>query len=74
MTDPHGFLALALRVLAQRLITLLALLMTFGLFAWSMWMQSTLSCIIASLFGGLIFLPVLFAGRQREPTSHGEDE
>lgn len=73
MSDPADFLALALRVLAERVLTILALLATCGLFAWSMWMQTVLSCIIASLFGGIIFLPILFVGRQRRPT-HGEDE
>jgi len=73
VADPSGFLVLALRVLTERLLTILALLGTFGLFAWSMWMQTILSCIIATLFGGVIFLPILFVGRQRRP-DHGEDE
>jgi hypothetical protein len=73
MADPTGFLALALRVLAERLLTLLALLITAGLFAWAMWMQTVLACIIATLFGGVIFLPVLLVGRRRG-ADHAEDE
>lgn len=73
MADPSGFLILALRTITERLLVILALLMTAGLFSWAMWMQTVLSCIIASLFGGVIFLPVLFVGRQRSP-SHAEDE
>lgn len=73
MADPSSFLVLALRVLSERVLTFIALLITSGLFAWSMWMQTVLACIIASLFGGVIFLPVLFVGRQRG-ASHAEDE
>lgn len=71
MADLSGFLGIALRALSIRILVILALLMTFGLFAWAMWMQTILACIIASLFGGVIFLPVLIASRPRG--EHAED-
>lgn len=53
----------ALKVLQERIILVLALLLTFALFGWAMWLQSTLAVIIAATWGLTIFLPVLFAGR-----------
>lgn len=73
MADPAGFLIIALRLLAARLLTLLALLMTFGLFCWAIWMQTSLAAIVAATFGGVIFLPVLFAGRPKGG-QHAEDQ
>jgi hypothetical protein len=71
VADLSGFLAIGLRLLSARILAILALLMTFGLFSWAMWMQTTLACIIASIFGGVIFLPVLFSGTRG---GHGENE
>jgi hypothetical protein len=54
---------LALRILQARLVTLIALLLTFIMFAVAMWLQTVLGAIIASVWGLSIFLPVLFTGR-----------
>jgi len=70
--DFSGFLAIALRVLSARILVILALLMTFGLFSYAMYAQTILTCVIASIFGGIIFLPVLFTGRTRG--EHAENE
>jgi hypothetical protein len=53
----------ALKVLGARFLTLLALLMTFGLFAWAMFQATWLHFAIAAAFGIVIFLPVLWHGR-----------
>lgn len=53
----------ALRLLQARLVTVLALLLTFTLFGWAMCIQTRLGAIIASVWGLSIFLPVLFTGR-----------
>jgi hypothetical protein len=53
----------ALRVIQERLVLILCMLMTFGMFAWAMWLQSVLGAIIAAAWGILIFLPVLITGR-----------
>jgi hypothetical protein len=53
----------ALRILSMRLITLLALLMTFGLFCWAMAIGQPLHFAIAGAFGVIIFLPILFVGK-----------
>lgn len=55
--------AIALRLLSARLLTIVALLLTFGLFAWAMATQTPLGCIIAVAWGLIIFLPILFIGR-----------
>jgi hypothetical protein len=60
----------ALHVISTRLLTLLAMLGTFALFAWAMWLQTILGAIIASAWGLTIFLPVLFA--DRGGSSHAE--
>lgn len=70
----------ALKVIQARLLTLLALIFTAGIFAWAMWLQTVLGAIIAATWGLLIFLPVLYTGRggndaapQRQP-QRPEDE
>ena len=55
----------ALRLLQARLVLILALLLTAGLFAWAMLIQSVLGAIIATVWGLIIFLPVLWR------TGHG---
>ena len=56
----------ALRVLNRRLLTLLALGMTFGLFCWAMALGDWLHFAIAGAFGILIFLPILVGERTKE--------
>lgn len=55
---------LALRVIQERLLVMVCMLITAGLFSWAMWLQSVLGAIIATTWGLTIFLPVLFAGRR----------
>jgi hypothetical protein len=54
----------AYKVLSRRLLTLLGLLMTFGLFVWAMMAATWLHFAIAGAFGIVIFLPILWGGRQ----------
>ncbi len=55
-----GLLQLALAVLTERFLTLLAMMLTFALFAWAVYVDSSTPKIIAaSLFAGGVFLPVL---------------
>lgn len=63
--------SVALRIIQVRLILLLCLFMTFGLFAWAMVQQTNLGVIIAALWGLTIFLPVLFTGKR---SAHGVSE
>lgn len=53
----------ALRILSMRLLTLLALAMTFGLFCWAMAGGAWLHFAIAGAFGVSIFLPILLVGK-----------
>lgn len=65
----------ALRVLQARLLTLIALLLTFFVYAWAMWQQTILGAIIAGGWGLTIFLPVLLTGRGGfDGVSQGQSE
>lgn len=59
----------ALMVLNQRLLTLVALCMTFGLFCWAMIQGSWIHFAIAGAFAVIIFLPVLL-GEKRPEAPH----
>lgn len=52
-------LSLALQAVSQRIVVLLAMAATIGLFCWSMWAHTPLSLYTASAFAVLVFLPVL---------------
>jgi hypothetical protein len=69
LSDLAHAVDLALKVLTQRFLTLLALLMTFGLFCWSMYLGTWIHFAIAGAFGVIIFLPVLL-GEKRPETPH----
>jgi hypothetical protein len=67
--DFAAVLNAATRILAARVRTMVCLLMTFGLFCWAMWMQSTLACVVAGGFAVIVFLPVLMSdSRKGEPS------
>jgi hypothetical protein len=51
-----------LRALGTRILCLIALVMTFGLFAWAMWRGNLLAFLTAGAFGIGVLWPVLFAG------------
>jgi hypothetical protein len=55
----------ALRLLQAKLILVLALVLTAGGFAWSMYLQTQLSAIIAAAFAVLVFLPILWSTGER---------
>lgn len=52
-------MGLILQAMASRVLVLLALLMTFGLFGWAMWEGTRLSLINAGLFAVIVLIPVL---------------
>jgi branched-subunit amino acid transport protein len=63
----------ALTVLNHRLLTIVALVMTFGLFCLAMWLATWIQFAVATTFGALIFLPVLMNDkRPREVPSADE--
>jgi hypothetical protein len=64
---------MALNVLQRRILTLVALLMTFGLFCWSMALGTWLHLAISGAFGVVIFLPILIKDRPPE-ARHEESE
>jgi hypothetical protein len=57
---------MVLSVLTERLLTLLALLMSFGLAAWAMYYPSMERLEIAAGFGIIVYLPALIKERRRE--------
>jgi hypothetical protein len=63
----------ALKLLQERLVLILALLLTAGIFSWAMLLQTVLGAIIASVWGLSIFLPVLFTGQGAHHGKVSED-
>jgi hypothetical protein len=57
--------SIALKVLQARLLVMVAMALTFLLFAWSMWNPSTITLSIAAAFAALVFLPVLVLTREK---------
>ena len=55
----------AIKVINDRLLRTLALVMTFALFLWAMIAATWLHFAVAGSFGVLIFLPILFATSRR---------
>lgn len=63
LTQLTALVDMALKVLSQRVLTILALAMTFGLFCWAMALGAWLHFAIAGAFGITIFLPILWVGK-----------
>ena len=57
---------MALSVLTDRILTVSALLMTFGLASWAMYAPSPERLQIAAGFGIVVYLPALIKERHRE--------
>lgn len=57
---------MALTVLTDRILTVSALLMTFGLASWAMYAPSPERLQIAAGFGIVVYLPALIKERRRE--------
>lgn len=53
-------LSLALDALSAKVVVLLAMVMSFGLFAWAMAVGTWLSVATAAIFSVLVFLPILW--------------
>ena len=68
MTDVAPVIEVALRMLSSRVLLFLAMMMTFGLFCWAMWMGTLLGLIMAATFACLVYLPVLFKESTRVHT------
>jgi hypothetical protein len=71
LTRIHAAIQVAYGILSARLLTLLGLLMTFGLFAWAMALGTWIHFAIAAAFGATIFLPILLS---RRPAQHQGDD
>jgi hypothetical protein len=65
VNDSVSILSLALQAVSARMVLLIALLMAFSLFCWSMAVGTTLSLYIAGSFAVLVFLPILLRGESR---------
>ena len=50
----------SLSVLSERGFRYLALLISAALFSWAMWEPEALRIVVAGIFAGMVFLPVLF--------------
>jgi hypothetical protein len=65
-------LRIALTVLSDRLITFLALAMSFGLACWAMWGPTIERLVMAGFFAVFVFLPALIKERKSED-QHNDD-
>ena len=74
LSDLTRAIDVGLTVLTHRLLTLLALFMTFGLFSWAMTLGTLVSLITAGAFGLIIFLPVLAVDRRPEARYAREED
>jgi|APCry1669192269_1035402.scaffolds.fasta_scaffold09624_4 hypothetical protein len=54
----------ATRILAVRVMTMVCLVMVFGLFCWAMYLGTPVAVATAAGFGLIIFLPVLATDRR----------
>jgi len=57
---------IGMTILAQRVLTIVALFMVFAIFCWAMIVGDYVHFWIAGAFAVLIFLPVLMADRRPE--------
>lgn len=64
-----ALMKLAYGAFVTRLVLVVALLMTFGLFSWAIWLGTVLSLIAAGVFAVLVFLPILL----RKETTGGSN-
>lgn len=60
--DSASIISIALQLLAGKVLLLLTLGITAGLFSWAMWYHSWIPLVIAIAFAVLVFLPVLLRG------------
>jgi hypothetical protein len=72
LSDLARAVDVGLTILTYRILTLLALMMTFALFSWAMVQGTWIHFAIAGAFGVAIFLPVLMAqaGAVKPEASH----
>lgn len=64
-TDAASIISIALQLLSSKIILILTLGVTAGLFGWAMWYHGWIPLVIASSFAVLVFLPVLLRGENR---------
>lgn len=64
-TDAASILSIALHVVSTKVILLVTLGITAGLFFWAMWYHAWIPLVIAASFAVLVFLPVLLRGDPR---------
>lgn len=63
--DTVSIVTLAIQAITSRVVALIAMIMSFALFCWSLWMGTLLSLCVAGAFAILVFLPVLLKGESR---------
>lgn len=60
-------ISMALQTLSTRIVILLSMAMTFGLFCWAMWMHEWIALATATSFALLVFLPVFLRSQPACP-------
>jgi hypothetical protein len=65
-SSPISILRVALSVLTDRVLTAVALVMTFGLYCWAAWGPEVERISVAIGFSVLVFLPCLLKERKHD--------
>jgi len=53
-------LSLAIQVVSQRILVILAMLITAGMFGYALWAHEWIALVTAASFAVLVFLPILW--------------
>lgn len=64
-TDAASVLSIALQVLSDKAVFIVALGMAFGLWCWAMWAHEWIAVATAASFTLLVFLPILLRSYHR---------
>jgi hypothetical protein len=68
------FIGAGMKVLSMRIVLVLALLMTFGLFVWAMCLPTSERILAATVFTLLVFLPAIRADFKQNEGKHIQGE
>ena len=67
-----ALLRITYQVLASRVLVFLALVMTFGLFCWSLATGSWVSLATSGTFAAFVFWPILLRGMRKDSSDDDE--
>jgi len=66
------YITVGMQILSARIMLLLAISMAFSLFCWAMYIPDTNRIVIATLFGVLVFIPILTLDKKEKQNERPE--